>query len=147
MGLSQVTEAEIIQEDFSRMRMLILRTEIDKLCHPDRASGLDMIYFDKGDRENPYNWGLVSTDLVHFSINKLFNKIPRPNYHCHRVNPEQHSSAITSNAITYIMDDFFNIKGDIQCFLPTTVYIIRYILGPLVFRPLSESVGRKIVTF
>lgn len=44
------------------------------------------------------------------------------------------------------MDDF-GVEGDIQSFLPTTVYLIGYILGPLVFSPLSESVGRKTVTF
>lgn len=54
------------------------------------------------------------------------------------------SSAITSNAMPYIAADF-GVTGDIQMYLPVSVYLIGYIFGPLVFSPLSESVGRRHV--
>ncbi|OQV06877.1 hypothetical protein CLAIMM_11391 [Cladophialophora immunda] len=55
------------------------------------------------------------------------------------------SSAITSNAVTYIAQDL-DVHGENQAYLPTTVYLIGYIFGPLVFGPLSETQGRKVVT-
>lgn len=54
------------------------------------------------------------------------------------------SSAITSNAMAYIAQDL-NVHGKNQDYLPTTVYLIGYIFGPLVFGPLSEIHGRKVV--
>lgn len=41
----------------------------------------------------------------------------------------------------------FDVKDDVQVYLPVSVYLIGYIFGPLVFSPLSETVGRKIVVF
>ncbi|EMR72256.1 putative mfs multidrug protein [Eutypa lata UCREL1] len=96
-------------------------------------SGPTVVQFIQGDPENPYNWALGKKLYIVFTAILL------------TVNSTI-SSAITSNAVSYIKDDF-GITGDIQDFLPTTVYLIGYIFGPLVFSPLSESIGRKPVTF
>ena len=56
------------------------------------------------------------------------------------------SSAITSNAVSYIAIEF-DVEDEVQMYLPVSVYLIGYIFGPLVFSPLSETIGRKIVMF
>lgn len=43
------------------------------------------------------------------------------------------------------MTDYFGITSDSQLVLPTSLYLVGYVLGPLVFSPLSETFGRKIV--
>ncbi|KAF7561395.1 hypothetical protein G7046_g2751 [Stylonectria norvegica] len=105
-----------------------------RTAKPSSANSmLEIVQFGRDDPENPYNFRLakklfiVATAIV-LTVNSTI------------------SSAITSNAITYIMDDF-DVTGEIQSYLPTTVYLIGYIVGPLVFSPLSESIGRKSVSF
>lgn len=39
----------------------------------------------------------------------------------------------------------FNLSGDGQKVLPTAIFLIGYCIGPLVFSPLSETIGRKPV--
>ncbi|KAJ5091591.1 hypothetical protein NUU61_006461 [Penicillium alfredii] len=56
------------------------------------------------------------------------------------------SSALPSNAVPTIMQDF-DQSGDGQQVLPTAVFLIGYVIGPLVFSPLSETMGRKPVLF
>lgn len=42
------------------------------------------------------------------------------------------------------MQDFHE-SGDQQKVLPTAVFLIGYVVGPLLFSPLSETIGRKPV--
>jgi MFS family permease len=51
-------------------------------------------------------------------------------------------SAIPSNCIKLITAEF-NITSPTQTVLPISIYLIGYVIGPLVFGPLSEQVGRK----
>jgi len=53
-------------------------------------------------------------------------------------------SSIPSGAIATIAD-YFNVIGEELLVLPVSIFLIGYILGPLVFAPLSESYGRKKV--
>lgn len=39
----------------------------------------------------------------------------------------------------------FNQSGDQQKVLPTAIFLIGYVIGPLLFSPLSETIGRKPV--
>lgn len=54
------------------------------------------------------------------------------------------SSALPSNAMPYIRKDFSIPEGP-QSSLPTAVFLIGYIVGPLIFSPASETVGRRWV--
>ncbi|KAB8222312.1 major facilitator superfamily domain-containing protein [Aspergillus novoparasiticus] len=54
------------------------------------------------------------------------------------------SSSLPSNAVPAIMEDF-NQHGDGQKVLPTAIFLIGYVVGPLAFSPLSETIGRKPV--
>lgn len=40
---------------------------------------------------------------------------------------------------------YFNITSQSQLVLPTSSYLFGYVVGPLLFGPLSESYGRKWV--
>ena len=53
-------------------------------------------------------------------------------------------SALPSGAINFIAADF-NITNQQQLVLPITTYLIGYILGPILFAPLSETYGRRPV--
>ena len=54
-------------------------------------------------------------------------------------------SSLPSNAINYIAPDF-HVTNEQQLVLPISLFLVGYVLGPLLFGPLSETYGRKIVT-
>lgn len=56
------------------------------------------------------------------------------------------SSSLPSNAVPAILQDF-GVSGNGQKVLPTAIFLIGYCIGPLVFSPLSETIGRKPVLF
>lgn len=53
-------------------------------------------------------------------------------------------SALPSNAIPFISADF-GIKSSYAQILPISMYLIGYVLGPLLFGPLSETYGRRSI--
>lgn len=53
-------------------------------------------------------------------------------------------SALPSGTIESIEKDL-DVQDPELLVLPVSIFLIGYILGPLVFAPLSESYGRKIV--
>lgn len=56
------------------------------------------------------------------------------------------SSSLPSNAVPTIMQDF-GVSGNGQKVLPTAIFLIGYCIGPLVWSPMSETIGRKPVLF
>jgi multidrug resistance protein len=50
-----------------------------------------------------------------------------------------------ASGISEQMSSHFGITDPSQLILPTSLYLVGYVLGPLVFSPLSETYGRKIV--
>jgi MFS family permease len=53
-------------------------------------------------------------------------------------------SSLPANAIPFISKEF-NITASTTQILPLSMYLVGYILGPLLFGPLSETYGRKMV--
>jgi MFS family permease len=41
------------------------------------------------------------------------------------------------------LSDYFNVTNEEQLVLPTSIFLVGYTCGPLIFGPLSESYGRK----
>ncbi|MCZ6915084.1 MAG: MFS transporter, partial [Rickettsia endosymbiont of Ixodes persulcatus] len=115
-----------------------------------------IVQFEEGDPENPYNWRLVGGSDTQTAIARLLETKLTQRTQAKKLYVaitavvltlnSTVSSSITSNAVSYIMADF-GIADPIQSFLPTTVYLIGYTFGPLVFSPLSETFGRKVITF
>ena len=53
-------------------------------------------------------------------------------------------SSLPSNAIPFIAT-YFNITSSAAEILPISMYLIGYVLGPILFGPLSETYGRRII--
>jgi MFS family permease len=53
-------------------------------------------------------------------------------------------SSLPSNAIPFI-SGYFHITSPSAQILPISMYLFGYVLGPLLFGPLSESLGRKLI--
>lgn len=54
------------------------------------------------------------------------------------------SSSLPSNAVPYIFTDF-DIHNDQEKSLPTSIFLIGFIIGPVIWSPLSETIGRRPV--
>lgn len=52
------------------------------------------------------------------------------------------SSSLPGGASPYI-SDYFNVSDPSAKLLPSTVYLVGYIVGPLLLSPMSEEIGRR----
>ncbi|EKG12018.1 Major facilitator superfamily [Macrophomina phaseolina MS6] len=100
--------------------------------HSGRADAhVELLSFAADDPANPTAWGtgkkmfVVLTGLLAISNSTV-------------------SSSLPSGALDYISADF-HITGDVQPALPISLFLVGYILGPIIFAPLSETYGRKSV--
>ena len=98
---------------------------------PEDTDGKTVVNFEENDKSNPYNWStpkklyVVITGMV-MVLNSTMG------------------SALPSGA-TGTIQEYWHIEQQELLVLPVSIYLIGYILGPMVFAPLSESYGRKIV--
>ncbi|KAK6193252.1 hypothetical protein LQW54_012660 [Pestalotiopsis sp. IQ-011] len=104
------------------------------------CSEISLIHFATDDPENPYNWSKEA-----FSDSKQLRKIIIVITGILTVINSTLSSALPSNAITFIAPDFdiSTTGGNPQLVLPISIYLVGYVLGPLLFGPLSEVYGRR----
>ncbi|KAJ6156121.1 hypothetical protein N7497_005006 [Penicillium chrysogenum] len=94
-----------------------------------RVASKTIVSFGPNDPENPVNWRtgrkfLVLTAGVMQVMNSTIG------------------SSICSNAIPQIAEEF-NINNETTLVLPISIFLIGYILGPLLWGPSSEYFGRK----
>jgi multidrug resistance protein len=98
----------------------------------DNSPGKDVLHFGHNDLTNPYCFStLRKTAIVMTGMLIVINSAM--------------GSSIASG-ISSEMTDYFGITSKSQLVLPTSIYLVGYVLGPLVFIPISETFGRKIVT-
>ncbi|KAL5356098.1 major facilitator superfamily domain-containing protein [Aspergillus floccosus] len=90
-----------------------------------------LVKFDEGSSKNPSNWEF--TRKLYIAIVALL-----------LVLSGGITSSLPSNSVESTMRDF-NVKGDMNKVLPTAVFLIGYMVGPIVFSPLSETIGRRPV--
>ncbi|KAL2075918.1 hypothetical protein VTL71DRAFT_861 [Oculimacula yallundae] len=109
----------------------------NKFSQPDSYSSSiaptdrKVISWDDGDPENPYNWSKGrKINVVCICMLVVINSTM--------------GSALPSNAIPDI-SAYFNITSSYAQILPISMYLLGYVLGPLLFGPLSESYGRKFI--
>ncbi|KAL8975142.1 MAG: hypothetical protein Q9197_000628 [Variospora fuerteventurae] len=90
-----------------------------------------VISFGHGDPENPYNWStgrkifVLAVGIVSV-VNSTFG------------------SSLPSGAIDYLAE-YFHVTSQAQLVLPISLFLVGYVFGPIVFAPLSESYGRRII--
>ncbi|KAI9732441.1 MAG: hypothetical protein M1834_001649 [Cirrosporium novae-zelandiae] len=90
-----------------------------------------ILSFRPDDPDNPVNWSRnKKAFIVIVGLVAVFNSVL--------------DSSLPSGAIDYIAKDF-NITNKVQLVLPISVYLIGYVLGPLLFGPLSETYGRRMI--
>lgn len=97
----------------------------------DDNDGKDIISFEHDDPDNPFTWSSKKKAFVVFSGVML-------------VMNSTIGSSIASG-IPVEVGNYFHNDNQAQLILPTSIYLIGYVLGPLLFGPLSESYGRKPV--
>lgn len=95
------------------------------------TNGVNVLSFGHEDPENPYTWSMTKkVFIVCTGILMVLNSTI--------------GSSITGGISEQLSQDF-DITDQAQLVLPTSIYLVGYVLGPLFFAPLSEAYGRKIV--
>ncbi|KAL4787024.1 major facilitator superfamily domain-containing protein [Aspergillus varians] len=98
---------------------------------PSTPPHATVITFQDCPKKNPYNWPLPKKlYVVVFTLLSVMNSGV--------------SSSLPSNAVPYIMESF-NLKDNGQSSLPTGIFLLGYVVGPLIWSPLSETIGRRPV--
>ncbi|KAJ5994902.1 hypothetical protein N7481_001879 [Penicillium waksmanii] len=94
-----------------------------------RVASKTVVSFGANDPENPVNWRKPRKFLVLGSgVMQVMNSTI--------------GSSICSNAIPQIAEEF-NIKNQQALVLPISIFLVGYILGPLLWGPSSEYFGRR----
>jgi len=101
------------------------------LTIPQSRDGKDIIAFEHDDPDNPFLWSWKRKYYVVFVGVMLV------------INSTIGSSM--ASGIPVELQNYFHNDNQEQLILPTSIYLIGYVLGPLLFGPLSESFGRKPV--
>ncbi|KAE9988706.1 hypothetical protein EG328_008723 [Venturia inaequalis] len=99
--------------------------------HNSPESTRKLISFDYDDRDNPYNWHWVrKIHVVLVSILGVMNS--------------SIASGLASNSAPYYAAEF-HITSKYLPVLATSMFLMGYVVGPVIFGPMSEQYGRRIV--
>ena len=99
--------------------------------HDGETEDQTVVSFDEFDKTNPYNWSMpkklyvVVTGMMMVINSTTGSSLP--------------------SGTTGVVQKYFHVTSAELLVLPVSIYLIGYILGPLIFAPLSETYGRKIV--
>ncbi|KAH8698912.1 putative polyamine transporter [Talaromyces proteolyticus] len=94
-----------------------------------RIASKTVVSFGPDDPENPVNWGKGKKFFILASgMMQVLNSTI--------------GSSIPSGAIEYIAKDF-NVTDQEKLVLPISLFLVGYVLGPLLYGPLSEQFGRR----
>ncbi|KAK7409674.1 hypothetical protein QQX98_008117 [Neonectria punicea] len=101
---------------------------------PGASSGDDnktIVAWEDGDPENPYNWPRLNKGaILSLTMMLLINSTMGP--------------ALPSSAIPFIAEQY-NIGSPQWNTLPISVFMIGYVFGPILWGPLSEQYGRRLI--
>ncbi|KAE8554105.1 hypothetical protein EYB25_002643 [Talaromyces marneffei] len=96
-----------------------------------RLASKTIVSFGPDDPENPHNWSNGKKIFVVISgMMQVLNSTI--------------GSSLPSGASKYIVADF-NITDETKLVLPISLFLVGYVLGPLLYGPLSEQYGRRIL--
>ncbi|EED21234.1 bicyclomycin resistance protein, putative [Talaromyces stipitatus ATCC 10500] len=94
-----------------------------------RVASKTIVSFAPDDPENPHNWSTSKKIFVVISgMMQVLNSTI--------------GSSLPSGAIKYIARDF-NVTDETKLVLPISLFLVGYVLGPLLYGPLSEQYGRR----
>ncbi|KAG9191578.1 hypothetical protein G6011_10312 [Alternaria panax] len=97
--------------------------------HDGHVNGRRVIRFEDGDPENPNNWGRWKKIYALFvAIMSVMNSTM--------------TSSLAAGA-TVPISRHFSQSDEYKLILPTSMYLVGYACGPMLWGPLSESYGRK----
>ncbi|KUL85570.1 hypothetical protein ZTR_08051 [Talaromyces verruculosus] len=95
-----------------------------------RLASKTIVSFGPEDPENPHNWSNGKKIFVVISgMMQVLNSTI--------------GSSLPSGATKYIAADF-NVTDETKLVLPISLFLVGYVLGPLLYGPLSEQYGRRI---
>ncbi|KAI4112144.1 MAG: hypothetical protein LQ339_000152 [Xanthoria mediterranea] len=127
---------ESAPEDATRTEASHQLEEGDTAVSDPAKSPRIIIFFPRGDPENPYNWSTGRKIFILFlGIVAVVNSTL--------------GSSLPSGAVDHLAE-YFHVKSQAQLVLPISLFLVGYVLGPVVFAPLSESYGRRwvmVITF
>ncbi|KAI0875386.1 major facilitator superfamily transporter [Hypoxylon argillaceum] len=96
------------------------------------TTGEKIVSWEPDDKENPYNWSNRRKSMI--TIITMLTVINTTM-----------GSSLPSMAIPYMTREW-GVTSDIQKVLPISTYLIGYVVGPLLWGPLSEHIGRRDLT-
>ncbi|KAL4904345.1 hypothetical protein BDW74DRAFT_29479 [Aspergillus multicolor] len=90
-----------------------------------------VVTFDDCPEKNPYKWRFSKKIYVFvFALLSVMNSAL--------------ASSLPSNAVPYIIADF-RVQDTHESSLPTGIFLLGYVVGPMLWSPLSETIGRRPV--
>ncbi|GAB7341845.1 hypothetical protein MBLNU457_g0165t1 [Dothideomycetes sp. NU457] len=102
-----------------------------QLTRQSTNDGKELVCFSRDDPDNAHNWSNRKKNFVVFvGVMLVMNSTI--------------GSSIASGTPVEVSNYFHNYNQE-QLVLPTSIYLVGYVLGPLLFGPLSESFGRRWV--
>lgn len=107
------------------------REDIESKPEQELKGDKTIVSFGRNDPLNPYCWSRAKK--LYVTITGML-----------MVMNSTIGSSIATGASTQT-SEHFNVTNQSQLVLPTSMYLVGYVLGPLFFSPLSETYGRKIV--
>jgi len=102
-----------------------------QITRQSTTDGKELVCFARNDPDNPHQWSNNKKSFVVFvGVMLVMNSTI--------------GSSIASGTPVEVSNYFHNYN-QAQLVLPTSIYLVGYVLGPLLFGPLSESFGRRWV--
>ncbi|KAI1106480.1 major facilitator superfamily transporter [Jackrogersella minutella] len=96
------------------------------------VEGKMIIAWEPNDKENPYNWPKWrKTFVLITAMATVINSTM--------------GSALPSMAIPYMMEEW-GVTSQTQSVLPISTFLMGYVFGPIIWGPLSEHIGRRILS-
>ncbi|KAK5629493.1 hypothetical protein RRF57_005208 [Xylaria bambusicola] len=130
--------------------------EADNRIHPNKGSRChsihdttekEIISWEADDKENPYNWSNSTFSLLCWTRLTLSQKRKLSIFvmTIAGVINSTMGSSLPSMAVPYMTQEW-DVTSETQKVLPISTFLIGYVLGPLLWGPLSEHFGRRYLS-
>ncbi|KAH9870166.1 hypothetical protein J1614_007089 [Plenodomus biglobosus] len=132
IGSAELNQEEEIEEAVPKTPSMLSSTSSHSQHEgrdEDGVRGRRVIRFEDGDPDDPDNWGRWKKCYAIFvAIMSVMNSTM--------------NSSLASGVVGPL-SEHFNEHNEQKLILPTSIYLVGYVCGPMIWGPLSESYGRK----